>query len=446
MEAHSGQESFITYAQRHSEGWRDAADKAQSWQEFHAALATYGVEYTLRGNGAVFVATNAKATTACKASSVARELSKAAMGKKFGEFIPAPAQTLATENMAYARQPLTVDKLARQQYEMAIKERREALAVIQKERKQNLAQLRLVTSQAKSEASGVALSRRDRGRLVANFYAIEKHKKEEINQKAEKLTKLIEKRMPFSNWPQFVQWYEEQGNEPLSPKESPLWKEFQEGLTQRTADLDRVFQRRKNNLEQVNMLAEKAREDAATVSLTRRDRSRLVHDFKTTEQRKQQEIIKNTNEAKERIKQSIPYGNWNQFLQWKAEQGDAKALLMLRKKSIQQDMSNIKKQEKQESTLPPLFASAKVSITKQGTVVIRLDCGEIRDTGDTLFFRGTEDIAKATELYAEHKWGKETKLESGANYIRNVPEVVRKLEKMEAKALKEHERTGGLGL
>ena len=79
MEALAGVESLTGYVQR---ALREATAAARSWQEVHEAFAKVGVMLKERGNGLV---AESNGTTA-KASSCFRELSKAALEKRFGVF------------------------------------------------------------------------------------------------------------------------------------------------------------------------------------------------------------------------------------------------------------------------------------------------------------------------------------------------------------------------
>ena len=54
VEAYSGQESFESYAKRHTGEILAAMSAAQDWQGFHTTLAQFGLEAKPHGNGLVF--------------------------------------------------------------------------------------------------------------------------------------------------------------------------------------------------------------------------------------------------------------------------------------------------------------------------------------------------------------------------------------------------------
>ena len=83
MEAHSGMESFLSYARKNTTPLLAAA---QSWEALHIALAESGISLRLKGKG--FVMVDHAASVAVKASTVARDLSKAKLAKRYGTFAP----------------------------------------------------------------------------------------------------------------------------------------------------------------------------------------------------------------------------------------------------------------------------------------------------------------------------------------------------------------------
>lgn len=97
MERHAGVQSLL--------GWikRECADQikgAQSWAELHAVLRSNGLELQERGNGLVITD---GAGLGVKASSVARELSKARLEQRLGVFDATPAHAAAVAQAAQAR-------------------------------------------------------------------------------------------------------------------------------------------------------------------------------------------------------------------------------------------------------------------------------------------------------------------------------------------------------
>jgi hypothetical protein len=84
MERHAGIESLLGWIRREC---LEQIQGAQSWAELHQALCDNGLEIRERGNGLVIADA---AGTMVKASSIARELSRAQLEARLGGFEPAP--------------------------------------------------------------------------------------------------------------------------------------------------------------------------------------------------------------------------------------------------------------------------------------------------------------------------------------------------------------------
>jgi hypothetical protein len=104
-----GIESLIGWIQR---GCGEQLRAARSWTELHETAAANGLELKLRGNGLVFVA---RSRIAVKASTIARDLSKAALERRLGPFEVATALTPVSSE--YRQRPLERDERAARLYE-----------------------------------------------------------------------------------------------------------------------------------------------------------------------------------------------------------------------------------------------------------------------------------------------------------------------------------------
>jgi hypothetical protein len=123
-------------------GWiqRECADTfrgARSWRDLHERAAVHGLRLTLRGNGLIFVTQSGLAT---KASSVARDLSKAALEQRLGAFEAAPI-AVPIARAEYARRTMVRDERTsqlheryRQEREAAFEARARAIAQLRQER------------------------------------------------------------------------------------------------------------------------------------------------------------------------------------------------------------------------------------------------------------------------------------------------------------------------
>lgn len=101
MERHAGVESLVGWIKRECLA---EIKGAVSWAELHQVMQSNGLELRARGNGLVIEASNG---TTIKASTLARDLSKPALEKRFGAFEASPEHQAAPARRSYQKgQPM----------------------------------------------------------------------------------------------------------------------------------------------------------------------------------------------------------------------------------------------------------------------------------------------------------------------------------------------------
>jgi len=100
MEHAGGMESLLGWIQREC---AEQIRRAKTWGALHEVMQENGLELHERGNGLVITD---RAGTMVKASSVARELSKAKLEAKLGRFEPPPAEREAVPTRTYELRPM----------------------------------------------------------------------------------------------------------------------------------------------------------------------------------------------------------------------------------------------------------------------------------------------------------------------------------------------------
>ena len=103
LEVQQGLQSFDSYVQEHKETILTERDAAQGWQDLHRALYRHGLEIRPKGNGLIIK--NRHGKQAVKASAVDRSLSKNALEKLLGAYVP-PMPTLDKEESRYSSKPV----------------------------------------------------------------------------------------------------------------------------------------------------------------------------------------------------------------------------------------------------------------------------------------------------------------------------------------------------
>lgn len=103
MEAHSGQQSFASYAAVHQDELLRVLEAATSWQDLHEALAARGMEIKTRGDG--MVVKNRHGKSAIKASALDRSLSLKRLEDRFGPYRAAQRLEQVRELSRYEAAP-----------------------------------------------------------------------------------------------------------------------------------------------------------------------------------------------------------------------------------------------------------------------------------------------------------------------------------------------------
>lgn len=85
MEAHSGEQSFQSFALDRKDQVLDKMKEATTWEEVHQLLAVYGIQIKKQGNG--FAVVNLQGKETMKASALDRSLSKAKLTARFGMYV-----------------------------------------------------------------------------------------------------------------------------------------------------------------------------------------------------------------------------------------------------------------------------------------------------------------------------------------------------------------------
>ena len=207
MEAQSGQESFISYAQRQT-----MDIQAGTWRDFHAALAQSGIAFQLRGNGAIFI--NLKSGTSCKASSVGREFSKSALEKKYGEFQEGP-RGIKPIKASYDKAPRMHS--ARQselwlRYKAMRDVRGRAYQTMRERQGRDYERIQTIFDHQYAEIRGALLTKKDRARLYRELKLRKREALASLRVARQGVRNELNERHP-ATWTQFLQQEADKGDE-----------------------------------------------------------------------------------------------------------------------------------------------------------------------------------------------------------------------------------------
>ncbi len=217
MEAHSGQQSFDSYARQQKEALVHSLQAAASWQDVHAVLAVYGMEIRPYGNGLVIRDRHSqKPSHSIKASAVDRSLSLKKLESRFGVYEPPQNMGHVQERSRYTAAPLhrapERGKLF-SEYRAGIESR---TARLQKVREQEDAALAAVRAQwaakrRELERSGIAKKNLRSLMQIARRHEAEALAKARLS--FQEPRQAVRRDIPFTSWNGFLQHKAGQGNE-----------------------------------------------------------------------------------------------------------------------------------------------------------------------------------------------------------------------------------------
>ena len=215
IEAHTGQQSFESYAKAQRENILQVLETATDWQSLHEGLTLCGMTIKPHGNGLV-VANRHNQRHTVKASTVDRAISFMKLEKKFGPYTPAQGLENVPEQSRYQQTPLhrSPERGALYaEYQQGIEKRKTGLDAVKKQEDAELAAIRGKWATKRSELEKLNIAKKNRRSLIQ---LARKHEAEEIA-KAKLLHQAprnaIREDVPFSSWNGFLQYKASQGNE-----------------------------------------------------------------------------------------------------------------------------------------------------------------------------------------------------------------------------------------
>lgn len=216
VEAHTGQQSFESYAKDFRESILASLEGAADWQGLHQALALHGLEILPHGNGLVIKDRHGKHTI--KASSLAQSLAKGRLEKCFGRFQSAGVAVVRVESKdRYQAKPIQWpsperDKLFAE-YKAGMAERKEAFAVLREKMAGRWEEIGRIWQRQRREIGRMTLTKRDRFALLKQVGQHETKVRGSLAREMERRQETLREAFPYSSWSTFLRRQAEQGNE-----------------------------------------------------------------------------------------------------------------------------------------------------------------------------------------------------------------------------------------
>jgi Relaxase/Mobilisation nuclease domain. len=214
VEAHTGQQSFASYAGEHREAIVRSLEKAVSWRDVHTTLAGFGMEVKPHGNGMVIKDRHDK--QAIKASSLDRTLSRGKLEARFGAYEPPQGLEHIQEHSRYEAAPLhrSPERGALYaEYRQGIAERKARLEDVKQQEMLALAAIRERWAIKRQELERMSIDKRKRRGLLqlSRKYEIEELAKAKVQ--FQEPREAVRRETPYTSWNAFLQHKSEQGNE-----------------------------------------------------------------------------------------------------------------------------------------------------------------------------------------------------------------------------------------
>ena len=357
IEAHTGQQSFESYAKAHKDKILPILAAAADWQTLHEGLTLYGMGIKPHGSGLVIADRHNQRHTV-RASSVSRELSLKRLVEKFGPYLPAQGLEKVTEQSRYQHAPLhrSPERGALfAEYRQGIEKRKTGLATVKEQEDAALAAIREKWAAKRRELERLNIAKKNRRNLLQ---LARKHEAEEAARAKlpfQSPREAIREEVPFTSWNGFLQYKAGQGSETaLAILRSKL------------------------------ETAEPEREPQTAVA-------------KDWSQHGKEQFALNSAEVRAEYAAREVAALENENL---SGQGKKQLLAILRMEQLAaEEAAHIR--------------GFSVMVDRKGTVIFTLSGGgRILDSGKELFFSGNNDTARHVAVrYAQKKWGKSLHVE-----------------------------------
>ncbi len=215
IEAHTGQQSFESYAKSLRANILHVRATATDWQTLHEGLATYGMVIKPHNNGLI-ISDRYNRRHTVKASAVDRTLSLKKLEGKLGPFLPARDLENLPEQKRYMAIPLhrSPERGALfAEYRQGIEERKNSLFIVKEQEDAALAAIKEKWASKRRELERLNIAKKNRRSLLQ---LARKHEAEEIARAKlpfQSPRKAIREEIPFTSWVGFLQYKAGQGNE-----------------------------------------------------------------------------------------------------------------------------------------------------------------------------------------------------------------------------------------
>lgn len=216
FEAHTGQESFLSYTQRHKSDILVSLTKALDWSTCHQVFLKFGLCLKPHGNGMIIQSHDGKHSI--KASSFDRSISKSRLEKRFGLFKPLGAEIDQSRKPLYQYTAAPIQKEPDrnglyQQFQAGLKKRKSEMDSINQQEKRIYGLKCQEWERQYQKILKMPMLRKDRQRVMATFKEKKRKELTALRLTMKDQREKVKKRYPYANWSQFLKGEAQRGNE-----------------------------------------------------------------------------------------------------------------------------------------------------------------------------------------------------------------------------------------
>ncbi|MEZ6853083.1 relaxase/mobilization nuclease domain-containing protein [Halodesulfovibrio aestuarii] len=186
------------------------------------------------------------------------------------------------------------------------------------------------------------------------------------------------------------------------PERGELYQEYKVGIEKRKRLFDEQKKQREQEIREQKLKWKiKIKKYRIDSTLSWKEKRYLVNAAKAEQLRHEELLKKKFASQRTKIKEEIPYGNWNDFLRQKAEAGNMAALAVLQSSKIKE------KAVYKERPVVKLLEGMTYTVDNEGNITYRLkDGGVVRDTRKEIIANKDNEARKFAEKLRLRRFGK----------------------------------------
>lgn len=191
------------------------------------------------------------------------------------------------------------------------------------------------------------------------------------------------------------------------PERGRLMKEYKSGIDKRKALFEDQKEQRQKEMQELRLKWKiKMKKYQLDSRLDRKETRYLINAAKAEQLRQEEQVQNKFTEQRKKIKEEVPYGNWNEFLRQKAEAGNNIALAVL------QSSKTKDKKAFKERPVEKLLEGMTYTVDNEGNITYKLkDGGVVLDIRKEIIASKDVEARKFAEKLRGRRFGMKNKVD-----------------------------------